>query len=172
MTLQIKNLADCPEIIPLVAWWHINTWREMYLSVGVHNVEENTRLMIDECANYREKKSSLPVYFVGFLGDTPVCTAGIEEDDMPGHNHPKEFRPWLMVVYVLPEYRGGGYGRKIIDFTLHYAAEQQFQEMYLFTPTKESFYIHLGWKTLYHVDYCGDKDCAVMKIEGLTRHEP
>ncbi len=63
--------------------------------------------------------------------------------------------PWLAGVYVLPEQRGAGIGKMLVQRVTQEASAHNYPRYYLYTLDRESFYTALGWQTLFKRLYRG-----------------
>ncbi|NOU13132.1 MAG: GNAT family N-acetyltransferase, partial [Methylococcaceae bacterium] len=66
-----------------------------------------------------------------------------------------ELTPWLASVFVAPKHRNNGVGSQLVKNVMQQAKEAGINELYLFTPDRETFYQKLGWSVLAKEDYRG-----------------
>lgn len=60
--------------------------------------------------------------------------------------------PWLANVYLLPEYRGRGYGRLLLTSAAEMARQLEgFESLYLYT-THTGLYERFGWQLVGEID--------------------
>jgi GNAT superfamily N-acetyltransferase len=79
----------------------------------------------------------------------------------------KDFSPWISGVFVLPEYRGQGYGGLLVERLEQLASNFGFEKLYLYTFDKERFYLKLSWIKIKE-EYYLNSNVAVM-IKNLTK---
>ena len=75
-----------------------------------------------------------------------------------------ELSPWLAGVFVTPERRRGGIGATLVQRVVEEARILSVPRLYLYSPSTEQFYAHLGWSLCEHTRYRG-VDVAVMTKE-------
>ena len=91
-------------------------------------------------------------------------TSAIEEDlpeaELPGG---ASLSPWLASIFVVPEARGGGIGRALVERAVVQAAGLGIETLYLFTAGQEAFYRRLGWSVRERVLYHGREGAIMYK---------
>jgi N-acetylglutamate synthase-like GNAT family acetyltransferase len=78
-----------------------------------------------------------------------------------------QFTPWLAGVFVAPAHRRCGIGRALAEHGVGEAARLGFTTVYLFTPSAEDFFSHLGWSIVEHTRY-RDTDVTIMSHSQVT----
>jgi N-acetylglutamate synthase-like GNAT family acetyltransferase len=143
--LTIKNLKQFPQYIDLLAKWHHNEWSYLNPQRPLRDraKELETHLEID----------SIPQTFIAFVDDKPVGCASVLESDM---DTKPDLYPWLASVFVLPEFRHRGIGRKLVHQVMQHTKEAGSKNMYLYTPDRAHFYKNMGWKSMEEVKYHGE----------------
>lgn len=63
-----------------------------------------------------------------------------------------EIYPWLSDVMIFPEYRGKGYGRKLICLGEEVLLKLGYKKIYVWTDQAPDFYEKLGFKYLQQVE--------------------
>lgn len=145
MILEIHPLADHPGLHSLVAGWFWSQWgtplnRGLYESLVAH------------CRN-----DAIPALYGAFADGTLAGTVGLLRTDLLSR---QEFTPWMAVLYVLPEYRGGGIATLLQEHALAEAGRFGFPEIYLYTKLT-GFYEKTGWR---YVESDLDDHGAVVRI--------
>jgi N-acetylglutamate synthase-like GNAT family acetyltransferase len=74
----------------------------------------------------------------------------------------QELSPWLAAVYVLPEQRGQGIGSKLVKSIELLSAHLDEEQLYLFTPDRESFYARMNWTVLERTNF-RDRAVVIMR---------
>jgi GNAT superfamily N-acetyltransferase len=133
----IAYLADHPEAIPVLAEWFANEWG----GVGPRNTVEGYRQSLSDRAN----RDRLPVCLLGLLDGEPVATATLKFREIE-YSEAADF--WLGAVYVRGDLRGRGHGGGIVAAAEALAVARHFTPLYLYTPSNEALYCHLGWQTV------------------------
>jgi N-acetylglutamate synthase-like GNAT family acetyltransferase len=57
------------------------------------------------------------------------------------------------MIFQTPAQRQRGVGRALIQRVVSEAAANSFLTLYLFTPSAEAFFSHLGWSIVEHARY-------------------
>jgi GNAT superfamily N-acetyltransferase len=140
--VQIELLADRPEFVPTLAEWHFREWA--YLRPG-DSVANRIRLLHE-----RSGRHELPITFVASSGAELLGSAMLIHHEMDTR---PQYTPWLAGVFVAPAQRGRGIGRALAEHVVREAAALGFTTTYLFTPSAEAFFSHLGWSIVEHTHY-------------------
>lgn len=75
-----------------------------------------------------------------------VGTVTLKASDLKSHAHLGG--PWLAALYVLPEYRGRGYGRRLVQAVEEKVRALGKDQYFLYTEEATDFYLALGWEVL------------------------
>lgn len=150
--MDIVNLKEIPQIIPLLAEWHHNQWS--YLNPQSTLEKRIRKLQRSLCDDL------IPSTFVALESDEVLGSASMVAHDMETH---MEYSPWLASVFVPPDHRRRGVGSKLVSHTMAVARDNNLDTLYLFTPNRESFYRRLGWSTLEKEPYKG-VTVSIMRI--------
>ena len=135
--LQIEQLADRPELLPIVATWIYNEW---WTTVPDASVDSLTTRLQSHLVH-----GQIPLTLVASLGDRPVGTATLLAHDVGTEEWP-DLSPWLAAVYVVPEYRRRGVGGALVNAVVDRATTVRFGMLHLLTAGREGFYARLGWQ--------------------------
>lgn len=152
-TIEIKYLADCPELIPTLASWIFEQWGKQYRI-------ESIRVQLELFAN-RINRDMIPLSLVAFLDAQPVGTASLKIREMTTHTH---LPYWLGAVFVVEQFRNRGIGTKLILHATDKARDLGVKTLYLHTPDKAGLYLRLGWKEIEKTVYY-DHEVVIMKKE-------
>jgi len=146
MTIEIHYLADLPAHAPMLAQWHYDEWRHF---VDGDSPERRLRLLLAR-ANHR----AVPTVFVAVDGTRLLGSATLAEHDMETR---PDLTPWMVDVFVAPEFRRRGIASALVKRVVHEAAELGVGELYLFTTGvwREVLYAGLGWQVLGRPLYLG-----------------
>ena len=137
MRLEIRCIAECPELVPLVGRWHFDEWG--------HHDPGGTALSWTASLAERVHRDRVPTTFVAFTGGEPVGTACLVEHDMDTR---LDLTPWLAGVFVVPEQRGGGIGAALVEHAADRARAFGVTELFLYTNGAERLYRSLGWRAI------------------------
>jgi GNAT superfamily N-acetyltransferase len=135
--LSICYLADHAEVVPDLAEWFVSEWGD--------DSEEGTAAAYASQLSHAANADRLPVCLVGLLGAEPVATATLKFREI---EYSPEADFWLGWVCVREDMRGRGFGRALVRAVEAQAAQRGMARLHLHTPTRESFYHQLGWRTL------------------------
>jgi predicted N-acetyltransferase YhbS len=135
--MRIDYLVDHPEAVSLLAAWHHNEWREL-LPGWTHDQA------LAELRSHTGQRQ-IPTTFVALEEDRLIGSASLLTADLDGWEH---LSPWVASVYVVPECRGQGIGRRLIARTVAEAHALGVAAVYLFTAGQEAYYARLGWSPL------------------------
>jgi GNAT superfamily N-acetyltransferase len=170
MTIQvhIAPLADHLELVPTVAGWLHQEWGYLYpggsLQSRIEQVYE------------RAQPEGIPTVFIALAGETAVGTSGLLQYDSAvdraietAHTAAADRgkadlkwlerrvipTPWLVSVYVVPEYRRRGIASRLVRHAMGAARRVGVDKLYLYTdtPGAEALYRSLGWQILERLVY-------------------
>ena len=148
---EIFNLKDEPENLEKLASWHQDEWS--YLNPG-----ENLAVRITRMQSYLNNEF-IPSTFIA-KDKTLLGSAAIVSQDMKTE---PPLTPWLASVFVRPENRKQGIGRKLVLHVMTQARKEGIDILYLYTPDQVSFYSKLGWSVLDECQYKGS-DVTIMQV--------
>ena len=148
---EILNLKDEPENLAKLASWHQDEWS--YLNPG-----ENLAARITRMQSHLNNEF-IPSTFIA-KDKTLLGSAAIVSQDMKTE---PPLTPWLASVFVRPENRKQGIGRKLVLHVMTQARKEGNDILYLYTPDQVSFYSKLGWSVLDERQYKGS-DVTIMQV--------
>ena len=160
---RIASLADHLELVPVVAQWLHREWGHLHPG---DSLATRTKQLYE-----RTQHCGIPAVFVALKNRTPVGTAGLREYDTTmdraieaahtadaalGQAHTKgletrpDLTPWLVSVYVVPEYRRRGIASLLVRHAMQAAQRLGVENLYLYTDTDgaEALYRRLGWQVV------------------------
>ncbi|MDX5435862.1 MAG: GNAT family N-acetyltransferase [Pontibacter sp.] len=132
---RIRYLHEVPQHFDAVASWIYHQWWEK---------PGNTIEVVKAPLREHLQPKSFPVTLVALDGEKPVGSVLLIEDD--GVEALPELKPWLAALYVLPEYRGQGVGKLLVQALEQHAQRTGFIDLYLVATDRVSFYYELGWR--------------------------
>jgi len=135
--LSIRYLADHPEAAPFLGAWFAREWGD--------GSEERTAAGYAGQVSHAASADRLPICLVGLLGVEPVATATLKFREI---EYSPEADFWLGWVCVREDMRGRGFGKALVGAVEAQAVARGMARLYLHTPTREAFYLQLGWRTL------------------------
>jgi N-acetylglutamate synthase-like GNAT family acetyltransferase len=149
--VRIEYLADHLEHLPRLAEWFHAQWG--YLSPGDTLEKRSGRL------RQKAQREGIPVTFVALDRRRPVGSASLVVCDMDTRAH---LTPWMASVYVDASFRNRGIGSALVKRVLEEASRQGAEQLYLWTPDRESFYRKRGWRLLERTRY-RNENASVME---------
>jgi len=144
--MQLINLKLQPHAIPQIAQWHFDEWHALFPE----------RTLADFAAELTESMHSHTIPQTWLLLDEQqnVCgTGSLLLRDMNTNQH---LSPWLANIFLLPECRGRGLGRALVQQLMQEASQLGVTVLYLFTEDQQSFYEKLGWQLHHRELYEGE----------------
>jgi len=144
MSLEVKYLADHPELVHVLSTWFHDEWGKTNPSLTVEGIERQVQ--------ERLNRDKFPLCLVAFAKSKPVATATLKIREMEIYPH---LEHWLGNVYVLPEYRNQGVGSQITEAAAGTARSLGVNTLYLYTRDREHFYQRLGWELMEQAEYRG-----------------
>ena len=144
--MDIQYLADCQDVVPILADWIFDEWSYLYPQMTQQDVVDFLRA--------RGNKEKLPLTLVAFEEGQVVGTVSLKMFDMETR---RDLSYWLTSLYVVKPWRRRRIGSSLVDTAEIKAAGLNIGKMYLFTTDvglPGLFYTKLGWmikeKTVYH----------------------
>ena len=150
--MHIVPLNNYVQLIPTVGEWLYNEWGMHSPGGSIERAKASLRELPDD--------SGLPYSLIALRGEVPIGVARIVRLDM--YIRPM-LSPWLASVYVHPEFRKSGIGTSLCRSIVNYAESKDFNQIFLFTPDRASFYSYQGWE-LYETTVYQEKEVTIMKF--------
>jgi GNAT superfamily N-acetyltransferase len=137
MTVVIRNLADYPQHVPLVARWQ---WEEWDHKLG-RTLEEMTGICREWC-----QRNALPWGIIALDEDRPVGCMTLLANDLSDRS---DLTPWLACQYVAPEYRGHDVARRLAAALEERALSLGYRRLYMWTEHNPEIYRRFGWQAMF-----------------------
>ena len=151
--MQLLNLMQQPDAIPLIASWHFAEWHQLF----PHKTQQDFATDLADCLHgdaSAELQLPLPQTWLVLAENGEICgTVSLLLQDMTT-NH--DLFPWLANVFIAPAFRGQGLGKQVVQAAMAKAAARQIKTLYLFTEDQQQFYARLGWQVLKQEHYEGE----------------
>ena len=149
---EIINLKDEPEHLTTLALWHHSEWSSLNPGESI----DDRILRMQPHLNEAFMPSTFVIKDNSVLGSAAIVSQDMETNP--------SLTPWLASIYVTPEHRRHGLGRKLVKHVMAQAKHEGINKLYLFTPDKQNFYLKLGW-TKKHTERYHDHEVTVMQVE-------
>ena len=149
MNIRIAFLADHPEYLDQVAFWHWDEWDREMLGLSLEEVTQ----LVRECSLHKDQ---LDINLIALTEDNQ-CIGTIELADnefLPGW---EETKPWRGSLYVMPEWRNQGIGTKLKQAAKNAAANLNFEAIHVFiSHSNDDYLIKEGFKYLDNVNFADE----------------
>jgi GNAT superfamily N-acetyltransferase len=142
--MHVTYLADHEHLIPELAQLHFEEWSHL----RPEETLQGRIARLHSCCG----KGSIPTVFVALLGTDLCGSAMLVTHDLESR---PELTPWLAGVYVKPQYRHRGFAALLIARIVEEARVLAVPRLYLYTPSTELLYEHLGWSVIEHCNLQG-----------------
>ena len=137
--MRIEPIVQHRDRIATLAAWHHAQWGHLY-SHWTYEVA------FAELREQASREQGLPTTLLALDGEELLGSVSLVFEDAPELQ--EHGSPWLASLYVKPEARGRGIGAALVRAALARAAEEDVEELFLFTPEHRDFYARLGWRPL------------------------
>ncbi|QDG75498.1 GNAT family N-acetyltransferase [Labrenzia sp. PHM005] len=136
MQPSIIRTKDRPELAQITAEWRWNAFMQDSIYTRADAVDFDVQSASSE--------DLIPTVLVLLEEQTPAGMVTLCLNDV---EHRPDLNPWLAGLYVEPEFRGKGYGSRLVDELEALARSAGENRLYLYTPNAEGFYMKAGWET-------------------------
>lgn len=153
--MRFEFLADRPDTIPVLARWYNDEW-----GLRLRNETlQGTARRLDQYL-HRER---IPFILVLAQGEELLAAAQLKYREM-GEQYP-EREHWLGGVFVAPEHRGRGLGRRIANEIACRAPAYGVYTLYLQTERLDGgLYQNIGWVPLERVEHYGVEVLVMARV--------
>ncbi len=115
----------------------------------------------------QDSGQGLPLHIAAIEDGRPLgVTSVISDDEVTGWES-KGW--WLANVLVLPEYRGRGIGRVLVDRAIEIASESGARELHLVTDSVENWYLMHGWEPVGVGEVHGNEMVVMHRVLGENK---
>ena len=149
--LVVTTVARRPDLLPVVADW---LWREWWQQKG--RSLKQTQAIYAEC----QAEIGAPQTFVLLTGQTPIGTVTLARRDL---DERPDLTPWLAGVFVVPDARGRGYVRHLLDAFDQACRAASIRTAWLYTNTAERIYLRNGWQVAEVIERQGKLPTTLMR---------
>jgi predicted N-acetyltransferase YhbS len=154
--MQIDYLADHLEWASLLASWHYQEWKDLLPDWTFERA-------LAELQSHTGRRR-IPTTLVAVEDGRPRGSASLMATDLPGWEC---WSPWVASVFVVPECRGRGLGRRLVNRTVEEAASLGASAVFLFTAEQLAYYQELGWSLLCRALHRGQEVAILWRPTGV-----
>jgi predicted N-acetyltransferase YhbS len=151
--MPIEYLADHPAAAPILAAWHHREWADLLPDWSLEQALAELRT--------HTGRRQIPTTFVAIAEKQVIGSASLLVADLDGW---EQLTPWLASVYLLPQWRDRGIGRRLVTRVMEEAAALGIPIIYLWTATHQEYYSRLGWKFEAWAE-CHGRTVVIMRCE-------
>lgn len=149
MSLEIKQLSECPQLLTIVGTWIYEQW---------WRTPDNSPEVVLSLLRSHTQKDSVPFTLVALEDGTPVGSCCVIEQDCI---YRPEYTPWVAAVFVKKERRHCGIASRILQEAVRAAQSGGLEGLYIDCHVQTAHvYEKNGWTVLERE--VGDKDSVVM----------
>ena len=134
--MRIEAIGRYPQYIPDLAAWHHAEWGPLY---DDWTLDAAIAELVDHAT-----RTSLPTTLLLMDDEALLGSVSLLIEDAPALQD--RGSPWLGSLFVRPEARGRGSGRRLVEAAVTHAAGEGVALLRLFTLWHEDFYASLGWQ--------------------------
>ena len=156
--MRIEAIGRHPACIETLARRHHQEWGPLY---DDWTLDAATAELVDHAT-----RTSVPTTLLLLDGDDVLGSVSLLIEDAPALQD--RGSPWLGSLFVLPEARGRGGGRILVEAAVAHAAREGVAMLRLFTLWHEAFYASLGWEVEERTSLHGTP-VVVMSIQPTQR---
>lgn len=140
--IEIKRFSELnTDIIDIIINKHFNHWSQYNNQM---NIEDTT----NKFKNIYAIDNNIPYGIAMFEDNKLIGFCVFKEHCL---DHYLEYTPWISDVMIFDEYRGKGYGRKLIDYAKFELKNLGFDIAYLWTDKAPIFYEKIGFEYIKDV---------------------
>jgi cystathionine gamma-synthase len=157
--IHVEYLADYPGLVPSLATLHHAQWRRLL-------PDWSAAQALEELAGHTRRRA-IPTTLVALEGGELLGSVSLLSVD---HERLAHLSPWLASLFVVPEQRGRGVARLLIDRLVAEAAALGVRRLYAYTPEHEAMYVRMGWSLLERLDL-GEAHAAIVYVDPPPRSD-
>lgn len=149
-SLVIRSLEERPDAAGLLAGWFVAEWPEYHRGRSLPDVATQFRLVSDAQQTLIAEIAHEVVGTVALRGRWEAA--------------PEIPSPWIGGLFVVPQHRGQGIGRALVEAAIAEATEAGQPIVHMAVRVDPGFYIRMGWRVVGNV-VSGDESVTVLRFE-------
>lgn len=135
---DIKLLKEYPQYAPILAYWCYMEWYRERPSIPFDLVLKSFQ--------ERSNGEKLPLSWIAVENGIPAGMVSLKEKDLWSR---KDLTPWLVSLFVAPEFRNIGISEKLINNVINKTRDIGYKILYLYVWNHltdiEKYYLRKGW---------------------------
>ena len=135
--MRIVYLSEIPEVISEASELLYNEFKRFVSGRNIKDIEKSLK--------ERTNTNRLPLALTMMKNNEFIGIVSLKIFDLAGYEN---YSPWLASLYVKPEHRNKGCGKKLIYRLIDEAVKLNYKELYLYTDLYEKIYQNCGWKKI------------------------
>lgn len=151
METRICLLQQAPGAARQLAEAFKQTWPAFFEAWSVEEIE---RQMFAE-------GEPLPVILVSQVDGRVAGTVALRARSVETHEH---LSPWVTGLWVEPDLRGAGLGRKLLEAIEQEGEARGFHHLYAVTNTARWLFSKMGWEAVEEIEYHGEEVTLYRRI--------
>jgi N-acetylglutamate synthase-like GNAT family acetyltransferase len=155
MECTIRPLREVPGAARLLAQAFKESWPAFF---ATRAAEEIAREMFAE----GERLPALPAIIVAEVDGRMAGTVALRERSVETHAH---LSPWVTGLWVAPDLRKLGLGRRLLLAIAEEAAARGFREIHAVTNTARWLFDKLGWEAIEEIEYHGEEVTLYRRLQ-------
>lgn len=151
--LRIEQLANHPEVFPILKEWFETEWESYYGPAGPGDAPS-------DLVAYAHREE-LPLGVIAFYENELCGVAALKSESIPTHSH---LSPWAAAGLVSPLYRQRGIGTALVRALEDTARSLGYSRMYCGTSTANRILERQNWQFIEQVKYNGEEVSIYEKL--------
>jgi uncharacterized protein (DUF952 family)/N-acetylglutamate synthase-like GNAT family acetyltransferase len=136
-TFNVRNIAQTPQHWDQAAQWGFAAWAHEFPNDTVQTYLDLYSLSAGTSGRLAE-----PFVAVDLDDNLLGCISLVDDDELPDATEPG---PWVAALFVHPSAREHGVGNALLRHLYSRATELGFNQLFLYTQDKQSWYEQKGW---------------------------
>jgi len=141
--MEIKKFCNIDsKTLDIIINKHFSHWSKFNPMMDLNNT-------VNKFKNIYAVNSEVPFGIAMFDNNILIGFCVFKKDNLKKHT---EFSPWIDDVMIFDEFRGKGYGKKLIEKALEILCSLGYKKVYLWTDQAPEFYKKIGFQFLQIVE--------------------